>query len=168
MGQADQPSAPAEQLRAIREEIRFEIGLLHDRVNALLAAEAFLTIAFVAAMSDGAQGGARFAAVVSPILSLLGLLLAGLAWPGIEVTVKLVFEWTGHQVALMNAHPELSTRGSVWAVEGAAKRSEPDRGGAKRNAGPDQRRAMLFFRAVPALFTVVWALLTVVALVFRR
>jgi hypothetical protein len=40
------------QLAFIREETRFEIGLLHERVNALVGAEAFLTIAFTAAMSE--------------------------------------------------------------------------------------------------------------------
>lgn len=57
------------QLAFIREETRFEIGLLHERVNALVGAEAFLTIAFTAAMSNGTAWGARFAAIVAPILS---------------------------------------------------------------------------------------------------
>ena len=37
----------------MRVETRSELGLLHERVNALLAAEAFLTIAYTAAMSSG-------------------------------------------------------------------------------------------------------------------
>lgn len=45
-------AAPARQLAFIREETRFEVGLLHERVNALIAAEAFLTIAFTTAMSN--------------------------------------------------------------------------------------------------------------------
>ena len=32
------------RLAFLREETRFEIGLLHDRINALISAEAFLTI----------------------------------------------------------------------------------------------------------------------------
>jgi len=39
----------AERLVFVRAELRFELGLLHERVNALLTAEAFLTIAYVAA-----------------------------------------------------------------------------------------------------------------------
>lgn len=62
----------------IREETRFELGLLHDRVSVLLAAEAFLTIAFTAAMGTAARWGD----VVAPVLSVLGLVLAVLAWPG--------------------------------------------------------------------------------------
>jgi len=44
----------ADRLALVRAEIRFEIDLLHQRVNALIAAEAFLTIAYTAAMSNGA------------------------------------------------------------------------------------------------------------------
>ena len=91
------------QLAFIREETRFEIGLLHERVNALVGAEAFLTIAFTAAMSNGTAWGARFAAIVAPILS-----------------------------------------------------------------APDQWRSMLFFRAAPGLFALVWTILTVVALVIHH
>ncbi len=65
-----------ERLASIRSELRFELGLLHDRVNALLAAEAFLVIGYTAAMSNAAPWGAAFSAAVAPILSVLGLLLA--------------------------------------------------------------------------------------------
>lgn len=92
----------------IRDETRFEIGLLHDRVNALIAAEAFLTIAFTAAMSTGAPWGA----VVSPILSVLGLLLALLAWPGIRATVEITLGWTARQIELLERNPALSS--TVW------------------------------------------------------
>lgn len=66
----------------MRQETRFEIGLLHDRVNALVTAEAFLTIAYTAAMSNGAPWGATFSMVASPVLSVLGLALALLACHG--------------------------------------------------------------------------------------
>lgn len=51
---APDPAADGRRLVVVRDETRFELALLHDRVNALLAAEAFLTIAFTAAMSNGA------------------------------------------------------------------------------------------------------------------
>ena len=76
MTSAHEGNPPLQQLAFIRDEIRFEIGLLHDRVNALLAAEAFLTIAYTAAMSDGTPWGPTFSRIVSPILALLGLSLA--------------------------------------------------------------------------------------------
>lgn len=138
-----------ERLAFIRAELRFELGLLHDRVNALVAAEAFLTIAYTAAMSNGARWGAVFSAVVSPILAVLGLLLALLAWPGVATTVRLVLGWTTSQNELLRREASLS------AITGLPGRSD-DR---------DQRKSMLFFRTVPGLFALVWAVLTVVALV---
>lgn len=154
----DDADIATQQLMLLREEAQFEIKLLHDRVNALLAAEAFLTIAYTAAMSNGTHWGAMFSMVVAPILSILGLVLAALAWPGIEATVKLVLEWTGRQGELLEANPQLSgtVRGLVALGRG------------RRRATADQRRSMLFFRAVPALFVAVWSALTVVALVIQR
>lgn len=155
----DDPSVGTpEQLAFIREETRFELGLLHDRVNALLSAEAFLTIAYTGAMSNGAPWGARFSEVVSPILAVLGLLLALLAWPGIDATAKIVLGWSERQIEMVERNPDLTT--SVWAM------AIRQRGG--RSADPTQWRSMLFFRTVPGLFALVWAVLTVVALVLHR
>jgi hypothetical protein len=146
---------PRADLEFMRQETRFEIGLLHDRVNALVTAEAFLTIAYTAAMANGTAWGAGFSAVASPVLSLLGLALALLAWPGVRATADLVLTWTQRQADLLAQHP-----GLVATMPGAAVRGRDD-----RRAQPDQWRSMLFFRAVPALFTVVWVVLTGLALV---
>lgn len=159
-GNPDSSGSPdgGEQLAFIRQETRFEIGLLHERVNALVAAEAFLTIAFTAAMSNGTAWGARFAAVVSPVLSVLGLLLALLAWPGVKATADLITTWNARQLDVLERHPALSA--TIW---GLAVRGPDD-----RRAGPAQWRSMLFFRAVPGLFALVWITLTVIALVIRH
>ena len=90
MGDPPTRSEAHERLTLIRAELRFELGLLHERVNALVAAEAFLTIAYTTAMSNGARWGAVFSTIVAPILAVLGLLLALLAWPGVATTVQLV------------------------------------------------------------------------------
>ena len=146
---------PRADLAFMRQETRFEIGLLHDRVNALVTAEAFLTIAYTAAMANSAAWGASFSAVAAPVLSLLGLALALLAWPGVTATAALVITWTRRQADLLEQHPALAT-----TVPGSAVRGRDD-----RRAQPDQWRSMLFFRAVPALFTVVWVVLTGLAFV---
>lgn len=142
-------------LLVMRDETRFEISLLHDRVNALMTAEAFLTIAYTAAMSNGTEWGARFSAIASPILAVLGLVLALLAWPGVHATVAIVLTWTRRQAELLEEHPALSA-----TVQGRVVRGRGD-----RRAPADQRRSMLFFRSVPGLFALVWAALTVLALV---
>jgi len=145
----------ADRLASIRAELRFELGLLHDRVNALLAAEAFLTIAYTAAMSNAAPWGASFSAVVAPVLSVLGLLLALSSWPGVASTVRLVLAWTADQAELLGRDSALRSGTSGLPTRSA----DVDR------VLSTQWRSMLFFRLVPGLFALVWAALTVTALV---
>lgn len=145
----------ADRLAFIRSELRFELGLLHDRVNALVAAEAFLTIAYTAAMSNGSAWGPRFSAVVAPILAVLGLLLALLAWPGVATTVVIVLDWTAEQTELLQRDTALAS-----GVSGPSR----GRPGPGRGHRP-QWRSMLFFRWVPGLFAVVWVALAAVAIV---
>ena len=148
---APNPADDVGRLAAVREETRAELGLLHDRVNALLAAEAFLTIAYTAAMSNGAAWGRDFAAVGAPVLAVLGLLLALLMLPGVATTSRIVLAQTALQEELF-----AGLRGTVDAYHA----------GVGRPSGVvDQRRSLLFFRAVPVLFAVVWVVLGVLALV---
>ena len=137
----------------VRAELRFEIGFLHDRVNALLTAEAFLTIAYTAAMSNGALWGPLFAAVVGPVLSILGLVLALLAWPGVAATARLVLELTKDHGALLTPQ----------ADDPAAVTPQGSRQLAFAAVQANQRRSLLFFRAVPAIFAAVWTALALVA-----
>ena len=146
------PAADAARFTEVREETRFELGLLHDRVNALLAAEAFLTIAYTAAMSNGAAWGRTFALLAAPVLALLGLALALLALPGIATTARIVLTQTAVQETLYDRVRATTSVG----YHGVAGRP---------SAVADQRRGLLFFRAVPVLFAVVWTGLLVGALV---
>lgn len=155
------PPDDARRLAFIREETRFEIGLLHDRVNALISAEAFLAIAFTMAMSStGAPWGALFSMFVAPTLSFVGLLLAVLAWPGVDASFKIILEWNARQLQVMRENPRLTE--AMWRPHVLGKEG--------RRADPDQRRSMIFARAVPAVFAAAWTILTVVALVlpFRQ
>ena len=139
----------------IREETRFEIVLLHERINALIGAEAFLTIAYTAAMSNGnAHWGTAFSAIVAPLLSIIGLLLAALAWPGVDASFNIILHWNRRQLQLMRERPALVE--TMW-------RPRPE-----GRDDPDQRTTMLFARAVPIVFGIAWMLLTVVALVLPR
>lgn len=161
-GPADQsPTRSAlamRQLEVVRSETRAEIGLLHDRVNALVASEAFLTVGYAVTMSNGAAWGRSFALIVAPVLAVLGLLLALFAELGVAASARLVLEWTQRQGQMLDAHPELSDTFIGWAAGG----------GSRHSAYADQRRSLLFFRAVPLLFTAAWTVLTVVALVVER
>lgn len=136
------PVDPVTTLASIREQARFELELLHQRVNTLLAAEAFLTIAYTATMNS--QGA--WAAVVAPVLAVLGLLLAGFAWPGVSATAGLVMLWTRHVGDILEQHPQ--TRALWSAVQVERSRREGD-----------QRRSLLLFRCVAPIFAVVWIVL---------
>ena len=118
-------------------------------MNALLAAEAFLTIAYVAAMSNGAGWGRTFASVAGPLLAVLGLLLALVTLPSVRGAARIL-------LALSAQQDELFGRlgGTAPGYHGGAGRP---------SAVADQRRALLFFRAVPLLFAVVWVVLLVLA-----
>ena len=153
----DDPSVDAaRRLAFIREEVRFEIGLLHTRVNALISAEAFLTIAYAAAMANAnPRWGAAFAAIVAPVLSAVGLVLALLAWPGVDASFRIIVSWDQVQREFLAAEPRHAR--ALWRA-GAT-------GAGERRADPDQRRTMLFARAMPAVFALAWTLLGIVAAV---
>lgn len=145
-------TSDADRLALVRTETRFELDLLHQRVNALLAAEAFLTIAYTAAMSNGAAWGRPFATVAAPVLSVLGLLLALLLLPGVRATARMVLTQTALQEQLVERLPGSALAG-YYGIAG------------RPSALFDQRRSLLFFQAVPILFSVVWTVLFVLTLV---
>lgn len=145
-------TSDSDRLAFVRAEIRFELDLLHQRVNALLAAEAFLTIAYTSAMSSGAAWGRSFAMIAAPLLSVLGLLLALLVIPGVRATVHIVLIQTARQEQLVEGLPGSALAG-YYGVAG------------RPPALADQRRSLLFFQAVPILFSVVWSVFLVLTLV---
>ena len=155
----DTPDVLGDDIRRfvfIREETRFEIGLLHARINALISAEAFLTIAFTMAIStSNARWGATLSTVVPPVLSLVGLVLAVLAWPGVDASFRIVNEWTAHQRQFMQENPAITA--AMWRGQVLGK--------GDLRADPDTHRTMFFARAVPAVFGSVWAILTIIAVV---
>ena len=149
---SDIPDADIRRLAFIREETRFEIVLLHERVNALIGAEAFLTIAFTAAMSNtNARWGMAFSIVVAPMLSVVGLILAVLSWPGVDASFNIILEWNARQLQAMRDNPNLAE--AMWRPHVRGRND------------PDQRSTLLFARAVPIVFATAWTVLTFVALI---
>lgn len=150
------PVDEARRFEFIREETRFEIGLLHDRINALISAEAFLTIAFTMAISNSvAHQGTTFFTLVPVVLSLVGLVLAALAWPGVDASYRIIVEWSLRQRQFMQENPK--TTHLMWRLEVLRKRN--------LRADPDTRITMFFARAVPAVFGIAWTILTVLAVI---
>ncbi len=134
--------------------MRFEIGILHDRINALISAQAFLLISFTMALVyAGSRWGDKFF-FVAPILSVIGFMLSVLAWPGIGTSHKIVVEWNVILVRVLNeasANPNF-----IWTpsliVDG------------ERRIQADHRRGLLFARFIPVVFAVAWVILATVVL----
>jgi hypothetical protein len=151
---ADLPEKHVRRLAFIREEMRFEIGVFHDRINALISTEAFLLISFTMALVySNAHWSDKFF-LVAPMLSVIGFTLAVLAWPGINTSYKILVEWNVLLVQVLNeAHgvSDLMWRPSLFA-------------GGDRRTQADHRNGMLFARSVPVVFAAAWVILAVVVL----
>lgn len=138
----------------IREEMRFETSVFHDRINALISAEAFLLISFTMALNYASAGLAGKFFWITPVLSIIGFTLAALAWPGVNTGYKILVEWNLLFVDVLNeAHalPTFNWRPSVF-VKG------------DRRIQLDHRRSMLFSRYVPIIFMIAWVVLAGVVL----
>ena len=144
----------AKRALAIREEMKFEVGIMHDRINTLVSAEAFLTISFTMSLTyvnDQWSGRLLWKA---PQLANVGFLLAVLAWPGVSRSFAIIAEWNILLIEAMNearTEPHPVWRPSIGTI-GAAR----EQGG--------HRRAMLFTRFVTALFAVAWVCLAAIVL----
>lgn len=137
------------QILTIREEMRFEIGIFHERINALISAEAFLLISFTMALTYTGRGTSSLFFWISHTLSAVGFILAALAWPGVATSYKIIVEWNIMLMSALKAGHAASTvqwRPSVF-MDG------------DRRIQADHRRGMLFSRFVPAIFIIAWTLL---------
>ena len=157
IGGVSEPGEHRRRIAAVREEMRFEIGVFHDRVNGLISAEAFLLISFTMALTYAGPGSGAGLFWISPTLAVIGLTLAVLAWPGILASHKII-EWNVVFLDVVNAAHAASAidwRPSVFAD-------------GDRRTQADHRRGLLFARFVPLIFVVAWAVLGGLVLVSRR
>lgn len=133
--------------------MRFQLNILHDRINALISAEAFLLISFT--MSLPYVHSDRNLFMVSPILALIGFMLAILAWPGVQSSFKIIVEWNLMLIEVLNeakAGSNILWRPSVFVSGDARTQAE-------------HRNGLLFARFVPVVFCIAWALLAGVVLI---
>ena len=145
------------RISAIRDEMRFEIGVFHDRINALISAEAFLLISFTMALTYAGQGAATPFFWISPTLAIVGFALAALAWPGVATSYRIIVEWNVLFVDVLNEAHAAATVG--WRPSVFVH-------GDKRTQA-DHRRSMLFSRFVPAIFMLAWVILACIVLAAR-
>ncbi|MFC3124993.1 hypothetical protein ACFOD4_07970 [Pseudoroseomonas globiformis] len=145
------------RLSFVREEIRFEMGLLHNRANALIGAEAFLTIAFTTAMSNvNTDWGPFFTLLVPTTLAVIGIILAVISRPGIRTSLTIIAEWNVRQREVMVADAPLTR--AMWrhaVLVNNYERPEPE------------HRSMMFFQLVPMVFIVSWTVLLSISLALQ-
>ena len=149
----DLPEQAVRRISFIREEMRFQISVLHDRINALISAEAFLLISFT--MSLQYVHSDRHLSLISPVLALIGFMLAVLAWPGVQSSFKIIVEWNLLLIEVLNeakADSNILWRPSVFVTGDLRTQAE-------------HRNGLLFARLAPVVFCVAWAILAAVVLV---
>ena len=97
----------------------------------------------------------QWAAVVAPVLAVLGSFLAAVAWPGVSTTARLVMQWT-HQIGdLLEVHPQAALPGPYGHDDRRARET-------------GQRRSLLLFRFAPPTFLAVWIILLACSLLLRN
>lgn len=149
---AELPEEHVRRLAFVREEMRFEIGILHDRINALISAEAFLLISFTMSLVYATAHWRDKFFFIPPLLSVLGFMLAILAWPGVNTSYKIIVEWNIILVRVLNeAH---AASNFMWPTSLFVS--------GERRTQADHRNSMLFARSVPIVFAVAWAVLAFV------
>ena len=151
---AELPEEHVRRLAFVREEMRFEIGILHDRINALISAEAFLLISFTMSLAYATAHWQDKFFFVPPLLSVIGFMLAILAWPGVNTSYKIIVEWNIILVKVLNEANAASN--FMWPTSLFVS--------GERRTQADHRNSMLFARSVPLVFAVAWAVLAVVVL----
>ena len=99
----------ADQLSYARAEIRAEIGLLNDRLNALMSSQSFLVIAYASTLSSG-YGDFRspFILILPPFLAVLGAALVLEARPSLRAALQAITEWRQREAALVNSSADFA------------------------------------------------------------
>ena len=93
-----------ELLSYARAEIRAEIGLLNDRLNALMSSQSFLVIAYSSSLSSGyGDFSSLFILIMPPFLAVLGAALVLEARPSLRAALEVIEEWRRREAALVGS-----------------------------------------------------------------
>ncbi len=141
-----------ELLNFYRSEIKFESGLIAERVSALLSSQAFLVIAYAGSVSNATLRPKQGVLLLLPImLTLLGLVLSVLAWPGIEAAHAVIDRWSARERTLHTRVAALSLF-----------RLDSD-DAARRELARRSYQGSLFSRRAPFVFIIAWCCFGVLA-----
>ena len=149
MTDVDEANGSSRRVDIIRREMNFELGILHDRINTLISFEAFLLICFTMSLTyaGGSWAGKFF--WIAPSLSMVGIVIPILAWPGVHTSFSVLSEW--NRLLIETLAESKGEPGFVWMPSGQAS------GGLRTRT--DHRNGMLFARFVPLTFIVAWSVL---------
>lgn len=93
-----------DQLSYIRTEIRAEIDLLNQRLNALMASQSFLVIAYSSTLSSGyGDFQSVFTVIMPPFLALLGAALVLEARPSLKAALEALDNWREREANLVGS-----------------------------------------------------------------
>jgi len=136
-----------DQLDHIRTELRAEIELLNSRLNALIASQSFLVIAYGSSL--GASFGewrTLFTVTLPPLFSVLGFVLVIEAWPGLRAAHEAIRLWRRREAELVSSHSGYNPY--TLATDEQSRRRLEQR----------QRAGSLFWTRVPVIFLTAWVL----------
>ncbi|MBD8066064.1 hypothetical protein IC608_11330 [Devosia sp. PTR5] len=140
-------AAETSELDHLRQEIRAEINLLNNRLNALISSQAFLVIAYGTSLSAGyGDWGGLFTLLFPPLLAVLGFVLALEARPGILATHEAIGHWRRRENALIEHCPAL--RPFTLATDEESRRRMELR----------QHAGGLFSQRAPLIFLITWVI----------
>ena len=151
----DLPEQAVRRISFVRDEMRFQIGILHDRINSLISFEAFLSISFTMSLAYVHANDKTY--LISFVLASLGFILAVVAWPGIKSSYDIIVEWNLLLISILNearTSSNLLWRPSVF-VHGDLRTQA------------DHRKGLLFALLVPIVFCVAWSVLAGVVVTIR-
>ncbi|MBB2203270.1 hypothetical protein [Gluconacetobacter tumulisoli] len=134
-----------------RSEIRFESEVVNGRLQALLGSQSFLVIAYATALTGANNHWGNTLLLIGPVLfSLLGFVLALMAWPGIRAAYAAIAKWEEKERAL---HGRCS-----YLVNFTLAANEDDSLDMTRR----NQEGALFAHRAPIVFVVAWTIFGII------
>lgn len=137
-----------DQLDYIRTEIRSEIGLLNNRLNALMSSQSFLVIAYASTLSSS-NGDFRslFTVILPPFLAILGAALVLEARPSLKAALEAIDDWRHREANLVGSSADFDPY--TLAVDDNSRRAVKQR----------QHQGRHFATRAPLIMLIAWLVL---------
>ena len=145
-----------DQLSYIRDEIREETALLNNRLNSLMASQAFLVIAYASTLSSGYDNfRTLFTLILPPFLAILGAALVLEARPSLKAALQARDDWLRREADLVSSSADFAPY--TLAVDESTRRTVERR----------QHQGLHFATRAPIIMLVAWAVFLLLPFVFH-